>query len=154
MRYKLKREQILKIDLETAWKFFSSPYNLSEITPNNMKFKVLTRELEEEIYEGMVIEYIVSPILNVPLKWRTLITQVDQFKSFTDEQERGPYRYWNHYHEFIPHQDGVLMKDTVTYKLPFGMIGNIAHSLLVKHKLEGIFDYRKEILNKLFNKKS
>ncbi|WP_231596120.1 SRPBCC family protein [Sphingobacterium endophyticum] len=119
-----------------------------------MKFKVLTKELGEEIYEGMVIEYIVSPILNVPLKWRTLITQVDQFKSFTDEQERGPYRYWNHYHEFIPHLDGVLMKDTVTYELPFGMIGNIAHSLLVKHKLEGIFDYRKVILNKLFNKKS
>lgn len=32
MRYQLYKEQQLKCDIETAWEFFSSPYNLSKIT--------------------------------------------------------------------------------------------------------------------------
>jgi len=35
---KLVRTQVLPIDIETAWKFFSSPKNLNEITPEDMTF--------------------------------------------------------------------------------------------------------------------
>jgi ligand-binding SRPBCC domain-containing protein len=45
----------------------------------------------------------------------------------------------------------VLMKDRVKYKLPFGLIGQIAHFLFIKRKVENIFIYRKEILKKIFN---
>ena len=34
------------------------------------------------------------------------------------------------------------MKDTVDYELPFGFIGTLAHGLLVKKKLEHIFNFR------------
>ncbi len=42
------------------------------------------------------------------------------------------------------------MTDIVNYELPFGFIGNFANSILVKRKIESIFDYRKKILEKLF----
>lgn len=153
MRYKLYREQQLDCDLATAWQFFSNPANLSEITPKNMGFVVLTQNQSENIYEGMEIDYTVSPLLGIPMRWRTHILNVDFQKSFTDFQAKGPYKFWNHYHEFIPNDAGVLMKDTVDYELPFGFLGTIAHVLFVKNKLNEIFDYRFQFLEKKFNKK-
>lgn len=152
MKHRLYREQQLNCDIETAWDFFSSPKNLSKITPKDMGFTVLTDYNSEQITEGMVIDYIVSPLLKVPLKWRTRITHVEPNISFTDFQEKGPYKYWNHFHEFIPNKDGVLMKDTVDYELPFGFLGKIAHLLFVKKKLAHIFDFRYSVLENLFNK--
>src|SRR5690554_7347327 len=112
MRYQLFREQQLFCDLDTAWNFFSNPNNLSKITPKDMGFTVLSQPDSDKIYEGMLIDYTVSPILRIPLSWQTRITQVDWNKSFTDFQQKGPYKYWNHFHEFIPNNKGVLMRDT------------------------------------------
>ena len=151
MKFRLYREQQLFCDLDTAWSFFSSPNNLSKITPKDMGFTVLSKDIQPEIFEGMLIDYTVSPILGIPLKWQTKITQVDKNKSFTDFQEKGPYKYWNHFHEFIPNKDGVLMKDTVDYELPMGFLGKIAHQAFVKKKLVSIFDYRYQVLEKYFN---
>ncbi len=153
MKQQLYREQQLNCDIETAWQFFSSPLNLSKITPQDMGFTVLSDYDNKQIFEGMVIDYTVSPLLKIPVKWRTRITQVQLNRSFTDFQERGPYKYWNHFHEFIPNKDGVLVKDTVDYELPFGILGTIAHRVFVKNKLANIFDFRYDVLEKRFNKK-
>lgn len=153
MKYQLYREQQLDCDLETAWEFFSSPHNLSRITPKDMGFIVLSKNLSPSIFPGMIIDYTVSPLLGIPLKWRTKITHVDPLKSFVDYQVKGPYKLWNHFHEFIPNDKGVLMKDTVDYELPLGFLGTIAHSLFVKNKLNQIFDHRYVVLDKMFNNK-
>ena len=151
MGYQLQRIQQLQCDAATAWKFFSSPNNLSHITPKEMNFTVLSKVSDESLYEGMLIDYTVSPLFGIPLRWQTKIIRVDKGKSFMDIQQRGPYRQWNHLHEFIPNADGVLMKDTVTYTLPLGVLGHVAHSLIVRNKLKAIFDYRYKVLDILFN---
>ena len=151
MKHELYREQQLNCDLQTAWDFFSSPLNLPKITPKDMAFTVLSEQKTNKIFEGMIIDYTVSPLLGIPLKWKTRITSVIPNKSFTDFQEKGPYKLWNH-HQFIPNEKGVLMIDKVDYELPFGVLGNIAHALFVKKKLEKIFNYRFQILENLFNK--
>lgn len=153
MVHQLQRQQQLNCDIKTAWKFFSSANNLSEITPKDMNFVVRTQLSDDEIYEGMLIDYYVSPLLGIKLKWQTEITEVNFQKSFTDFQKKGPFKLWNHFHEFILNDKGVLMIDTVNYELPFGFLGEIAHSVMVKKKLEHIFDYRFKILEKTFNKK-
>lgn len=151
MRYTFHTQQQLQCDVDTAWKFFSSANNLSKITPKNMHFNVLTDLGDDDIYEGMIIDYTVAPLLGIPLKWRTVISQVQPKLSFTDFQEKGPFKLWKHFHEFIPNEKGVLKKDTVEYELPFGFIGGIAHSLVVKNKVSGIFDYRYKVLEEMFN---
>ena len=153
MIYQLNRIQQLHCDLATAWEFFSSPHNLSRITPEEMQFKVLSNLADEKMYEGMIIDYKISPLLGIPMRWQTKITQVDEGKSFTDFQQIGPYKLWNHFHEFTANKDGVLMKDTVKYELPLGPLGDIAHSLMVQKKVNHIFDYRYQVLEKLFNSK-
>ncbi|MCX2452296.1 SRPBCC family protein [Pedobacter sp. PLR] len=150
MIYQLKKEQQLYCDIESAWDFFSSPHNLSRITPKEMGFDVLSDLPEVDIYKGMIIDYTVSPVLGIPLKWQTQITAVNYQKSFTDFQKKGPYKLWRHHHEFIPNEKGILMIDTVDYELPFGIIGKMAHSFMVKKKLEYIFDYRYQVLEQIF----
>lgn len=150
MIYQLKRAQQLYCDIPSAWDFFSSPHNLSRITPKEMGFVVLSDLSKGDIYKGMIIDYTVSPVLGIPLKWQTQITEVNYQKSFTDFQKKGPYKLWRHHHEFVPNQNGVLMVDTVDYELPFGIIGKMVHSLMVKKKLEHIFDYRYQVLEALF----
>lgn len=152
MKHQLYREQQLNCDIETAWKFFSAANNLSKITPKDMNFIVLSKFENDEIYEGMIIDYFVSPLFGIKMKWQTEIIHVDFLKSFTDFQKKGPYRLWHHFHEFIENEKGVLMKDTVDYELPLGFLGDIAHSILVKKKVEDIFDYRYQILEEKFNK--
>lgn len=153
MTYQLYREQQLHCDLGTAWQFFSSPMNLPKITPKDMGFTVLSDYDDEKIFEGMIIDYTVSPILGIPLKWQTRISQVDWNRSFTDFQQKGPYKYWNHFHEFIPNKEGVLIKDTVNFEFPFGIFGNVAYRTFIKKKLEAIFNFRYDVLEKIFNNK-
>ncbi len=59
-----------------------------------------------------------------------------------DRAVSGPYALWNHEHCFVPHNGGTTMRDRVTYALPLGWIGEIAHTLAVKRDVEKIFDFR------------
>ena len=152
MAYQLQRKHQLRCDIVTAWKFFSSPHNLSRITPKEMQFALISNLPDEGIYEGMIIDYKISPLLGIPMRWQTKITQVDEGNSFTDIQQKGPYKLWKHFHEFVPNKNGVMMKDTVDYELPLGLMGSIANSLMVRKKLNNIFDYRYQVLETLFNK--
>ncbi len=78
------------------------------------------------------------------------ITQVEEGKFFVDEQKSGPYSFWHHQHILEEKNNGVLMTDIVTYKPPFGFIGNIANALIIKRKLSEIFDFREKALEKIF----
>ena len=153
MIHQLYREQQLNCTIDEAWRFFSSANNLSKITPKEMNFIVRTQLSDDNIYKGMIIDYFVSPMLNIKMSWQTEITEVDFQKSFTDFQKKGPYKLWNHRHDFIKNENGVLMKDTVDYELPLGFLGEIAHGIFVKKKLEHIFDYRTKVLEEMFNQK-
>lgn len=143
-------EQFLPIDIHKAWDFFSSAKNLAIITPPELDFNILTNLEGREIYEGMLIEYNVKPLFRIPMHWQTEISKVDKPGMFKDRQLKGPYKTWEHSHTFIEKENGVLMKDHVKYQLPFGIIGRIGHSILVKKKIENIFIYRRKVLKKIF----
>ena len=151
MIYQLKRKQILKSDLETIWNFVSSPKNLPRITPTYMNFNITSKDLKDDMYPGMLISYTVTPVLGIPMSWLTEITHVSDKKYFVDEQRYGPYAMWHHQHFIEPHKDGILMTDIVTYKMPLGILGRIAHWLFVKRQLNSIFNYRFQKMEEIFN---
>ena len=146
----LEQEQFLPISLKQAWDFFSSPRNLDEITPKNLGFKILYQP-GEVMYEGQIIEYKVKIAPGVWVPWVTEIKCVRENQSFIDEQRFGPYKFWHHLHHFEEVEGGVLMRDLVHYALPLWPFGEIGHSLFVRPKLETIFSFRREILDKRFN---
>ena len=147
----IHREQLVKTDINTLWDFMSSPKNLETITPESMMFKITSKNKDEKMYPGMIITYIVSPLLKIKLTWMTEITQVKEKSFFIDEQRLGPYTMWHHQHIFKQTEEGILMKDIITYIPPFGIIGKIANFLFIKNKVNQIFDYRNKKIDSLFN---
>lgn len=147
--YSMRTVQFIPCTLEKAWAFFSNPANLAEITPDNLRFKILSAG-GGEMYPGQIIEYYVHPLLNIPLYWMTEITHVQPMKYFVDEQRFGPYSLWHHQHHFKEVTGGVEMTDIVHYKLPLWFLGDIANALFVKKQLKEIFDYRTEKVNAIF----
>lgn len=148
--YSIKTVQQLAISLDQAWEFFSSPKNLKEITPGNLGFHIISSHHGEKMYPGQIIEYKVSPILNIPIYWMTEITHVADKKYFIDEQRFGPYAMWHHQHHFKAIEKGVEMTDIVHYKLPLWFLGDIANSLFVKKQLKEIFEYRYSKVEQLY----
>lgn len=140
--YSIKTVQLLPVNIDTAWKFFSNPANLKNITPSTLGFNIVSKHHGDKMYPGQIIEYKVSPLLNIPLYWMTEITHVEDKKYFVDEQRFGPYSLWHHQHHFKQVANGVEMTDIVHYKLPFWFLGDIANALMVKKQLKQIFDFR------------
>ncbi|NHN24460.1 SRPBCC family protein [Flavobacterium jejuense] len=147
--YTLKSKQNLPISIEEAWDFLSNPKNLKTITPDYMGFNILSGD-DKPMFSGQIIQYIVTPILSIPTKWVTEITHVQDKKYFVDEQRFGPYSLWHHKHFLKKIPGGVEMEDIIDYKIPMGILGQIIHPILVKPKLNEIFDYRRKKLVELF----
>ncbi len=146
--YQLHTKQKLPISVEEAWDFLSNPSNLEKITPD-MGFEILSGA-DKPMFAGQIIQYTVSPFPGIKTKWVTEITHVKDKEFFVDEQRFGPYSLWHHKHFLKEIEGGVEMEDIVDYKLPFGFLGRIMHSLVIKHKLKRIFEYREKKLIALF----
>src|SRR5699024_578401 len=147
--YTLHYQQRIPNSIKEAWSFFSDPKNLKVITPDYMGFDIVSGE-NKKIYAGQLIQYIVTPVAGIKTCWVTEITHCKEGEYFIDEQRFGPYTLWHHQHFFTEVDGGIEIEDLVHYKMPFGIIGQLVHPLLVKPKLEEIFIYRKNKLKSLF----
>ena len=147
--YTLHKKQNLPISVDQAWEFLSDPRNLKAITPEYMGFNILSGA-DRPMYPGQIIQYIVTPIMGIKTKWVTEITHVKDKEYFVDEQRFGPYALWHHKHFINEIDGGVEMEDIIDYKVPLGWLGQLFHPVLVKPKLEEIFNYRTQKLEALF----
>lgn len=147
--YKLEYKQILPISIDQAWEFFSSPKNLSEITP--AKLDMCIKECDsDDIYSGMILHYTVKPILNMRMNWLSEIKHVQKPFMFVDDQKIGPYKLWYHIHRFRRVGQGVEVHDVIYYALPGGILSGLLNGLIVSRKLKHIFDHRTKILDHKF----
>jgi ligand-binding SRPBCC domain-containing protein len=139
--YQLSTSQILPMPRRQAFTFFENPQNLFDITPDWLQFVMKDREIKSKVFEGAEFDYTIR-WYGVTLEWRSRIIDYKPPERFTDVQLVGPYRSWEHLHTFEDAPEGTLMRDTVTYELPFGLLGNTVHALVVRRQLEDIFSYR------------
>ena len=148
--YQFTKTQKVNASVEEIWDFISSPANLKEITPDYMGFDITSENTPKKMYPGLIISYKVSPLLGIKTTWVTEISQVKDKAYFVDEQRIGPYKIWHHQHIIEPLPYGVLMTDIVSYSPPFGILGAIANSIIIKGKLNEIFNYRTNAIVKRF----
>lgn len=151
--YKKEWTQFIPRPLDEVWHFFSRPENLSEVTPKEMNFNILSDIANKPMYEGMIINYKVTPIFGIQMRWTTEIRNIKKGEYFVDEQRFGPYAMWHHEHHFREADGGTYMTDLLHYAIPFGPIGNIANALFVDSKIEEIFDFRVKAVERLFGTK-
>lgn len=148
--HELRREQRIDAPVETVFEFFSIAGNLGRITPDMLRFEVLTPE-PVEMAVGTVIDYRIH-FRGIPMRWRSLIEEWEPGVSFVDRQVKGPYALWRHRHEFeAAGDDATIVRDLVSYRLPLSPLGDIALPL-VRRDLETIFNHRQEATERLILK--
>lgn len=148
--HRLHVKQSIPATIDTCWQFFSKPGNLKKITPQHMGFEIHTPEAQLPMYQGMLIEYTVKPMLGIPMKWLTEISSCQAPHFFVDEQRAGPYTFWHHQHHFRAVDGGTEIEDIIHYRLPLGIIGDMVNRLHVANQLKGIFNYRKQVIEHEF----
>jgi len=148
--YTLERRQWLPRDLDEVFAFFAAPENLQLLTPPFLNFEILTPS-PIPMKEGTFIDYRIR-LFGVPLRWRTRIAEYTPPSDFVDVQMSGPYRVWHHRHAFRRLNGGTEMTDTVTYALPFGIVGDIVHAVWTRRTVARIFDFRAQAVAKRFAK--
>ncbi len=140
---------VLPITRKEAWQFFSDPRNLAAITPPEMGF-LITCEVPEHVYTGLMITYRVRPMFNIPVTWVTEITSVVEGDRFVDEQRVGPYSMWHHEHHFREVPGGTEMRDIIHYAVPGGPFGDLINHYVVARKVAEIFAHRRRVLDVRF----
>lgn len=147
--YKLTGKINLPISINEAWDFFSNPNNLSKIMPTNMGFKVI-EGATLPLYEGQIIEYTVTPLPLFKTSWVSEINHINKPHFFVDTQLEGPYKLWHHKHYLKEIEGGTEITDVVHYQVPFGFLGRLLHPLIIKPKLNSIFEHREKQIALLF----
>lgn len=146
--YTFQSKTELNAGIDDVFEFFSNAKNLQKLTPPWLNFKMITPPTGA-VQSGTTIGYKLK-VHALPIHWLTLIEHWEPPRRFIDVQLKGPYKIWKHEHRFESLGDKTIMYDTVEYALPFGILGQLAHSLLVKKDVQSIFDYRTEAISKIF----
>ena len=146
--YKLVREQLVPRKLEDVFSFFARAENLQTLTPEWLNFRIL-RVDPQPMRAGTRISYSLR-VHGISVRWTSEIVEWDPPHRFVDVQTRGPYKLWRHTHRFQADGEGTRITDEVLYALPFGVLGRVAHRLVVRSDVEKIFAYRQAQISSLF----
>ncbi len=146
--YVLKTSVVLPRSIDRVFPFFAAAENLARITPPELGFNIKTAD-PVTMRLGALIDYTIK-VWGIPLGWRTEITEWKPPYEFEDTQVRGPYTKWVHRHSFMPVGVETLMADEVRYRLPFGVLGRMAH-FIVQRQLRRIFTYREQVIRQVLS---
>jgi ligand-binding SRPBCC domain-containing protein len=161
---RLRFEQWVPVPLPRVFGFFSDPRNLPRIMPRQLAAELVRVERlappgsapgSVEAGVGTVIE--VSVKLFPPLPFRTLwvarIVEFERLHHFADVQDRGPFRRWEHRHEFEAREqggrDGTVVRDVLAYEVGMGVPGEVAEKLFVGPRMARTFAHRQATLEAL-----
>ncbi len=145
--YTLQRKQWVGRPLAQVFDFFSKAENLEQLTPSFLRFQITRTPPRMET--GARIAYKLR-VHGLPLRWLTEIEKWDPPHEFIDVQKKGPYKLWHHTHRFREENGGTSIEDTVRYALPFGVLGQVVHRLMVERDVQQIFAYRERVIRELF----
>ncbi|HLI49794.1 MAG TPA: SRPBCC family protein, partial [Chthonomonas sp.] len=135
--------------LERVWEFHNKVDSLLLLTPPQLRPRIL--DPRPPMQEGSLYLIRISLFGFLPITMKTRIVEYNPPHSFTDRQEAGPFRRWQHAHRLEalnPNQTRLC--DTVEYELPLGGVGAMGERIWVRRRVEELFAYRhrrtKEVL--------
>jgi ligand-binding SRPBCC domain-containing protein len=138
-----------------VFELFADPQHLGRVTPPAMRLSWLAAP-PARLAAGTVLDFSVS-LLAVPTRWRVMIREFDGPYRFVDVQLWGPFARWEHRHRFVEGPGpgdggstaGTWVEDRVTYQMPLGPLGDLAHALGARRRITAMFDYRERRLREL-----
>ena len=167
MRFAYHTEQRVPYPLSQVFNFFANPANLPSLMPAWQHARIDSQSLTPPPQPspdasntpvagaGSQITLSFRPFPDAPfrLSWDAEIAEFAWNEHFCDLQLRGPFAYWKHCHSVrradAPGTEATLITDDVEYELPFGMAGQIAHSIFLQRQIERTFAFRQTQLTRI-----
>ncbi len=77
------------------------------------------------------------------------VTEFERPTLFVDEMTEGIFKSFKHTHEFLFVENGTLMRDTLVWESPFGVLGKIADRLFLERHLTNLVSTRNAMLKQI-----
>ena len=170
MIHRVEFEQWLPVDVEKVFLFFANPNNLPRIMPPATGTRLAALRLVPPVasIEGVrdsnlgslagvgseiVTSFRLFPFLPFRAQWIALITEFEWNHHFADIQKKGPFKQFQHRHEFSAktqnNVEGTIVRDVIDYDPGFGLLGQLANKFFIAPSLQQTFEYRQKTLEKL-----
>ncbi|QTD41296.1 SRPBCC family protein [Sporosarcina sp. Te-1] len=142
--------------------FINAPINVCfDLSRNVDVHRETTSNTKEKAIEGVTVGLMENgdtvtweaTHLGVKQKLTAKIIEMEKPYKFTDVMVKGAFHSFTHIHEFIECGTGTTMKDTFTYKSPFGMLGVIADKLFLEKYMRNFIVNRAKELKRIAEKK-
>lgn len=127
-----------------VWSFFARPRNLAGITPGDAGF-AFVGDVPDTMHTGDAIDTDLR-LGPAKLHWSTRIDAIEPEQRFRDSQRRGPFSVWMHEHELRADGERTVLVDRVWYRPPLGLLGRIAHALVIAARMRSLFAHRAQCL--------
>jgi len=171
MIHHIQFEQWVPFALEKVCLFFANPQNLPRIMPPGTATQLAALRLVPPAVSigqqiagldqlaGVGSEIVTSfrPVSFIPLRteWIALITEFEWNHHFADIQKKGPFKRFQHRHEFSAELrngvSGTIVRDLIEYDPGFGLFGDLAQKLFIARGLKQTFEYRQKMLERLLS---
>jgi len=142
----IERRVTIASSIEDVFHFHDDTANLIKITPPSINVSIESIGTPGLGYQA---------ILNVKqfglfsMRWHVKITEYEPPLLMTDVQISGPFKSWKQTRRFKSVPGGTELTDIVDYEPPFGWLGRIANSLLIRRQITQMFAYRQEATKRL-----
>ncbi|HTY76432.1 MAG TPA: SRPBCC family protein [Candidatus Bathyarchaeia archaeon] len=153
--YIIERRLWLPRPRPEVFAFFADPRNLAVVQPDWARPAWLAPP-PARLEAGTFLDFAVRTA-GLRVRWRVMVREYDPPFRFVDVQLRGPFARWEHRHRFLEGPEtagrgpvGTWMEDRVTYRLPGGALGRMAHALGAGRRLRALFDFRDARLRERF----
>ncbi len=125
--------------VEKVFAFHEREDIFAYLIPPWQKVQMVSREGGLEVGARLVFKVFAGPI---SITWVAVHTEFVRNRLFVDEQERGPFAYWKHRHEFSSDGDGSVLADRIEFRLKGGPVVDVLFGWLVRFQLLLMFRHR------------
>lgn len=147
--FSLRFESQIQASVNELWQFHSSAEALLVLTPPKKAAEFLTDDLR---VEPGVIQKVKVRQFGIPMVWTAKIESTRPPEEFVDIALKSPFKKWRHTHCFADSAGKPILRDEITYTMPFGPLGRLLNSLLVERDLINLFEFRHQKTIEHFSK--
>lgn len=143
---RIERTVVIDAPIERVFHFHDDTQNLLQITPPNIKVTIETMGSPGLGYE---VTLKIRQFLFFVMRWHVKITEYQPPVLMVDEQVRGPFASWKQTRRLQTVNGKTELTDIVEYETPFGFLGRIANTLVIRRQVEEMFSYRQAATKRL-----
>lgn len=146
----IERSIRINAPIERVFHFHDDTQNLLKITPPNIKVAIESIGTPGLGYEAKLR---IRQFGVFTMTWHVRITEYDAPHSMVDVQVSGPFRSWKQIRRFRTIDGVTELTDIVEYEVPFGVLGAIANTLIIRNEVEKMFAYRQKRTKELLEQR-